>query len=107
MKCCEWRHDTQHNDIQHNGTQHNDNQHNNKLNFDTQHNNIQHNGQSIVILTVTYAECHIKAPYAECCDTEYRYAECHYAECRGAAVNMALVANSKDFIFFVTYVWAQ
>jgi hypothetical protein len=26
------------------------------------------------MLTVTYAECHINAPYAECC----------YAECRGA-----------------------
>ncbi len=32
------------------------------------------------ILTVAYAECHIKAPYAEC-----RYAECRYAECRGAS----------------------
>jgi hypothetical protein len=31
------------------------------------------------MLTVTYAECHIKAPYAEC-----HYAECHYAECRGS-----------------------
>jgi hypothetical protein len=35
------------------------------------------------MLTVTYAECHIKASYAEC-----RYAECRctvyrYAECRG------------------------
>jgi len=26
------------------------------------------------MLTVTYAECHIKAPYAEC-----RYAQCHGA----------------------------
>jgi hypothetical protein len=26
------------------------------------------------MLTVTYAECHIKVPYAEC-----RYAECHGA----------------------------
>ncbi len=31
------------------------------------------------MLTVTYAECHIKAPYAEC-----HYAECRYAECPGA-----------------------
>jgi hypothetical protein len=36
-----------------------------------------------------YAECHIKAPYAECryaeCHyAECHYAECHYAECRGA-----------------------
>jgi hypothetical protein len=27
---------------------------------------------------VTYAECHLRAPYAKC-----RYAECRYAECRG------------------------
>jgi hypothetical protein len=33
------------------------------------------------MLTVTYAECHIKAPYAEC-----HYAECRYAECRGASM---------------------
>jgi hypothetical protein len=32
------------------------------------------------MLTVTYAECHMKAPYAEC-----HYAKCRYAECRGAA----------------------
>jgi hypothetical protein len=31
------------------------------------------------MLTVTYAECQLKAPYAE-----WRYAECCYAECRGA-----------------------
>jgi hypothetical protein len=31
------------------------------------------------MLTVTYAECHIKPSHAEC-----RYAECRYAECRGA-----------------------
>jgi hypothetical protein len=30
------------------------------------------------MLTVTYAVCHIKAPYAEC-----RYDECRYAECSG------------------------
>jgi hypothetical protein len=30
------------------------------------------------MLTVTYAECHIKASY-----TKGRYAECRYAECRG------------------------
>ncbi len=40
------------------------------------------------MLTVTYAECHIKAPYAECHIkapyAECRYAECFYAECRGA-----------------------
>ncbi len=31
------------------------------------------------MLTVTYAECHIKAPFAERC-----YAECRYADCNGA-----------------------
>jgi hypothetical protein len=36
------------------------------------------------MLTVTYAECHIKAPYAEC-----RYAVCHYAECRYAECRYA------------------
>ncbi len=30
-------------------------------------------------VSFTYAECHIKAPYAYC-----RYAECRYTECRGA-----------------------
>jgi hypothetical protein len=35
------------------------------------------------MLTVTYAECDTKAPYAEC-----HYAECHSAECRGAAVGL-------------------
>ncbi len=30
------------------------------------------------MLTVTYAESHIKAQYAEC-----HYDECRYAECRG------------------------
>jgi len=29
------------------------------------------------MLSFTYAECHLKAPYAEC-----HYAECYYAECR-------------------------
>ncbi len=37
------------------------------------------------MLTVTYAECHIIAPYAEC-----RYAECHYAECHGAVWSAAV-----------------
>jgi hypothetical protein len=31
------------------------------------------------MLSVTYAECHIRAFYAEC-----RYSECPYAECHGA-----------------------
>ncbi len=45
------------------------------------------------MLSVIYAECHIQALYAEChiqalcaeCNyAEFCYAECHYAECRGA-----------------------
>jgi hypothetical protein len=32
------------------------------------------------MLSVTYADCNIKALYAKC-----RYAECRCAECRGAA----------------------
>jgi hypothetical protein len=35
------------------------------------------------MLTVTYAECHIKAPY-----TEFHYAECRYPECRGACIKI-------------------
>ncbi len=35
------------------------------------------------MLSVTYAECHIQAVYAEC-----RYAKCRYTECRGADVNV-------------------
>ncbi len=43
------------------------------------------------MLTVTGAECHIKAlytecRYAECRYAECRYAECCYAECRGVAI---------------------
>jgi hypothetical protein len=80
------RHDTQHNDTQHNDTQHNDTQHNDTQHNDTQHNNkkrdTQHNGtwHSILLclvplkLNVVYAECH----------KQTHYAECHYAESRGA-----------------------
>ncbi len=38
------------------------------------------------MLSVTYTECHIKAPYAECLYAECFYAECRYAECRGAVL---------------------
>ncbi len=44
----------------------------------------------LFLLTVTYAESHIKAPYAECHYAECRYDECRYAECRGAIVNTKL-----------------
>ncbi len=39
------------------------------------------------ILTVTYAECHILAPNADCHYVERRHAECRYAECRGAPLS--------------------
>ncbi len=42
------------------------------------------------MLTVTYAQCHIKAPYAE-----RRYAECHYAECHGALQITVVNERSK------------
>ncbi len=59
------------------------------------------------LLTVTYAQCHIKAPYtechyaecggyAECRYAECRYAECHYAECRGATSYVK--KTSKNFV---------
>ncbi len=34
------------------------------------------------MLTVTYANCYIEAPCADCRYAECRYAECRYAECR-------------------------
>jgi hypothetical protein len=33
--------------------------------------------------SVIYADCHIKAAYAEC-----HYAECRYAECSGAPLTL-------------------
>jgi hypothetical protein len=79
--------DTQHKDTQHNYTQHDDTQHN-----DTQHNNdIQHNNEWNATLSITtldimilntehcYAECHL------CWVLQIStYAECRYAEGRGA-----------------------
>jgi hypothetical protein len=38
--------------------------------------------QSIVMLSVSYAECHIQVLYAEC-----QKGECRCAECRGALKN--------------------
>jgi hypothetical protein len=46
------------------------------------------------MLTVTYAECHIKAPYADCSYARYPYAERRYAESRGARL-LALPANIR------------
>jgi hypothetical protein len=48
------------------------------------------------MLTVTYAECHIYAFYAEC-----HYDERHYAECRGTLftffLKLSQVAEFKHF----------
>ncbi len=40
------------------------------------------------MLIVTYVECHIYAPFAECLYAECRYADCHYAECRIALISI-------------------
>ncbi len=47
------------------------------------------------MLTVTFADCDLKAPcaechYAECRYAECRYAECHFAECRGAITHSSV-----------------
>ncbi len=42
------------------------------------------------MLTVTYTECHTKAPYAECHYAECHYDECRYAECRGVIIDTKL-----------------
>jgi hypothetical protein len=57
----------------------------------------------IVVLIVIYADCQIKAPYAECryaecrcaecCYAECRYSECRYAECRYAYCHGALYSG--------------
>ncbi len=54
------------------------------------------------MLIVTYAECHIKAPYAEfryaqCRYAECRYAECRYAECSGAESLLGSFISNKDY----------
>jgi hypothetical protein len=49
------------------------------------------------MLTVTYTECHIKAPYAERHYAGCRYAECRYAECCDAIYNTdVLYRNHSD-----------
>jgi len=45
---------------------------------ETLHDDTQRNG-TVLILGVLYAGCHKQTYYVE-----YRYAECHCAECRGA-----------------------
>jgi hypothetical protein len=38
---------------------------------------------SVIMLTVTNAECHIKAPYAEC----------RYAECQGGKLSTMIIGS--------------
>jgi hypothetical protein len=45
------------------------------------------------MLSVTHAERHLLALYAEC-----RYAECHYAKSRGGFTNGWLIKGVNDYI---------
>jgi hypothetical protein len=40
--------------------------------------------QSIVMLSVSYAECYTQALYTKCPNAKYHYAEFRYTECLGA-----------------------
>jgi hypothetical protein len=59
------------------------------------------------MLTVTYAERHIYAPYAECCYPECRYAKRRYAKRRSAGANtlacynMVTITAVKSFMVHV------
>ncbi len=46
------------------------------------------------MLSVTFAECHTKAPYSECYYAECHYAECRYAECNYAECPGAIICKS-------------
>jgi hypothetical protein len=61
---------------------------------DTQHNDIQRNGL-FVTLSINDTQQNRKAlyHYAEC--RVYCWAECHYAECRGADVTKNFFCNDK------------
>ncbi len=55
------------------------------------------------MLAVTYAECHIKLPYAECCYADCRYAECHCAECRYAVCRGPVWMTPNNFGVLVIF----
>jgi hypothetical protein len=66
----------------------------------------------VIMLGVSYVECHIEVHYAEshyteCRYAEYRYAECHYAECRYAegpkGLSMATGGGSLDLTSFFSF----
>jgi hypothetical protein len=48
------------------------------------------------MLSVTYAECHTQALYAECC-----YAECHYSECRYPERRGAISLTISEMSYFI------
>jgi hypothetical protein len=50
-------------------------------------NSIMNLTQSVVMLSISYAECHKSDLYAEWHYAECLYADCNYAECRGAVLH--------------------
>jgi hypothetical protein len=52
------------------------------------------------MLSVVYAECHMKALCAKCIYAECRYAECRYAECRGAKIILKGYITTSPLDFF-------
>ncbi len=46
------------------------------------------------MLSVVYAECHIRAIFADCQYAECRYAQCRYAKCLGTL----LESTTKYFV---------
>ncbi len=70
-------------DIQHNDTQHYDTQHYDTQHYDTQHYDTQHSITTLTIMGL-FATHSINDTQHKCYSAfsiEYRYAECHYAEC--------------------------
>ncbi len=68
-----------HDDIRHNGTKHEG------FICDTQKYDTQHT----ILVEIRYAVCRIFKCYAECHYAECRGAKCHYAECRCAECHYA------------------
>jgi hypothetical protein len=60
------------------------------------------------MLSVSYAEYHIQALYAEC-----HYAQCHYAKCRYAKLRGAFAKTNRGFLgqcpqtTFITVIFIQ
>jgi hypothetical protein len=77
-QCAARSHNPQHYDNEHNDTHHSDTQHNDIQHYDTRQKmhirDTQHNSTSAIMLNVNM----LSVTFFYC------YAECHYAECRGA-----------------------